>query len=233
MSIILDGTMLATSVNNERAIWKSLQPLLDFAQNTVIVKFPSCLIEYKPHMYVGLSPTLWRRDDCKQCGRSCQGFALGFLPGESIPPIIKTSVEAIELIINDKAYQFNLYRQRHVRGDRGCDLLEGSIGKMHSCRCSIHIYKPLHCWLPHMRVLHNQKQSYAILARTQYGRNWALGCPVDFKHNVDSSQIVEDREKLSRLNILSENLGIPSRIPSLISAHRAQGLKAPKKVVYV
>ena len=225
--------MPATSVNNERAIWKSLQPLLDFAKDTVVLEFTSCVIEYIPPIRAGLSPTLWRKDDCKKCGRSCQGFALGFLPGEIIPPSIKGNVEKIDLIINGKEHMFNLYRQRHVRGDRGCDLLKGSIGKINSCSCSVHLYKPLHCWFPHMRVLHNQRQSYAILARTQYGRNWALGCPVNFEFNVDPIQVAKDREKLSRLNILSEKLGIPSRIPSLISAHKAQGLQVPKKVIYV
>ncbi len=224
---------VCTTTNNCGAIWKSLQPLLDLAAATMSVSFGKWSFRYDPPHRVGLSPILWRRDGCQRCGRSCEGFALAFLPGEAVPPILEGAVRSVPLIVDGKQHEVRLYRQRHRRGDRGCDLLEGTIRQEGSCSCRIHDQKPLHCALPHMRVLRNQVYDHALIARTQYGRNWALGCPVKWSATADSAQIRSDRRKLARLLSLSEGLGIPSRLPGLIRAHEEQGLNGPDRVIYV
>tara|TARA_Y100001972_G_scaffold119815_1_gene161548 strand:- start:2489 stop:3376 length:888 start_codon:yes stop_codon:yes gene_type:complete len=55
--------------------------------------------------------------------------------------------------------------------------------------CGVHLFKPLHCWYPHMVVRCNKykgRRPTVVIGRMQYGRNHAFGCPVLFEKSIQS-----------------------------------------------
>ena len=219
--------------NGPSAIWKSLQVLLDLAVSKTHVEFNGESTLYMPPSRVGLSPNLWRKDDCYRCGRSCRGFALVFLPGEQAYSSVRRKGKTIDMWINGKRKQVLFYKQMHTRGDEGCDFLKGEIGIRNGCKCIIQSQKPLHCKLPHIRIQRNRMHDSAIIMRTQYGRNWAMGCPVKLKNKIGPARFNQDRLTFVLMLHVADSLGLKTKLPEIISLHERQGIKAPSEVTYV
>lgn len=219
--------------NCPSAVWKSLQVLLDIAVGKTHVEFNGESILYMPPSRVGLSPKLWRKDACYRCGRSCRGFALLFLPGEQAHLSVQRYGKEIDICINGKRNKVIFYKQMRTRGDEGCDFLKGEIGVRNGCKCIIQSQKPLHCRLPHIRIQRNRMHDSAIIMRTQYGRNWAMGCPVKLKNKIGPVQFNQDRITFFLMLQVADSLGLKTKLPEIISLHERQGIKAPLEVIYV
>ena len=87
-------------------------------------------------------------------------------------------------------------------------------------RCKIHPIRSLTCRMPHMRIFHNKKSRNVSIGTSQFGRNWALGCKVQFEmpDKLTFDQIKD--QKLSLLNYAHEtacDLGIRTFLPRIIS----------------
>lgn len=87
-------------------------------------------------------------------------------------------------------------------------------------RCGIHPVRSITCRVPHVRLFSNAKGSVSF-GVSQYGRNWALGCPIKFKEcaNEDEFNVVK-QQRLDLLNYLSrvaEDMNCETYLPDMIS----------------
>ncbi len=88
-------------------------------------------------------------------------------------------------------------------------------------KCRIHPVESITCIMPHLKVFHVKGSCRSSIGLHQFGRNWALKCPV----SLTEPQTVEEFEynkyhvidKLKRLNQCSLDLNIDSYIPEVIS----------------
>lgn len=85
-------------------------------------------------------------------------------------------------------------------------------------RCGIHPIRSVTCGLPHCRLNYSKESRKTSIGVGQYGRNWALGCPIDLKNCGYSLESTKTRVYwLKMLNKCAEDLGIPTVLPEIIS----------------
>lgn len=180
------------SVNNVEKIMSYIKPISKEYCNSLI-----------------LNETLFWKDGCEVCGKCCIHEDLVFLPFEV--EYIKTcidnnkideiehlgnslenakelynSLEKFSININNKEY--DLYKSRlpyntYYFEDRG------TLKRCHwdipidsnKLGCGIHQFSSLTCKFPHIRLNYLKKSKSTYIGLIQYGRNWALKCPVNFK----------------------------------------------------
>lgn len=85
-------------------------------------------------------------------------------------------------------------------------------------RCGIHPIRSVTCGIPHCRINYNNNSRKTSIGVGQYGRNWALGCPIDLKncgYDLDSTKTRV--HWLYVLNQCAEDLGIPTVLPEILS----------------
>lgn len=86
-------------------------------------------------------------------------------------------------------------------------------------RCKIHPVRSLTCRMPHTRIFHSSSGSTSI-GISQFGRNWALGCNVEF-HNPETKEEFEEQKstKIAQFEYMQEvaqSLNIETYLPELI-----------------
>lgn len=86
-------------------------------------------------------------------------------------------------------------------------------------KCSIHPVRSITCDMPHVRFIY-RKNSTVSIGIVQYGRNWAMGCPVKFHEPVDEIEWQKNKDnvlrKLKHLNRNAEDLNIETYLPEVI-----------------
>lgn len=87
--------------------------------------------------------------------------------------------------------------------------------------CGIHPVRSITCRMPHMRVFHNKKSGRVSITNTQFGRNWALGCLIEFYKpaNEDEFAYVKSGrlEKLEYLLRISDDFNVKTYLPEVIA----------------
>lgn len=87
-------------------------------------------------------------------------------------------------------------------------------------RCKVHPIRSITCIMPHLRVFHNKSGSVS-LALSQFGRNWALNCPVSFDPPKSEEEFIaakSDRlSKLLRLLEVANDFGIETYLSDVLS----------------
>ena len=69
--------------------------------------------------------------------------------------------------------------------------------------------------MPHLRFVHNQNTHHTVIRVIQFGRNWALKCPVEFGPEDEKS--TQSRiDWLRRLYHSSQDLGIDTWLPEIL-----------------
>lgn len=87
-------------------------------------------------------------------------------------------------------------------------------------RCGIHPIRSVTCGLPHCRFNFNNQSRHTSIGIGQYGRNWALGCPIDLKDAPFS--LSSTLTRLYWMKVLlqcAEDLKIPTVLPEIIAYH--------------
>lgn len=86
-------------------------------------------------------------------------------------------------------------------------------------RCKIHPVRSITCRMPHTRIFHSSSGSTSI-GISQFGRNWALGCGVEFRSPADAAEFEEQKSikiaQLEYLKEISDSLNIETYLPELI-----------------
>ena len=99
-------------------------------------------------------------------------------------------------------------------------------------RCRIHPVRSVTCGMPHCRFFHveNAYETSTTIGLSQFGRNWALKCPVEFGE-VDESSVQIRILWLERLNAVAEDCGVETFLPEILEYLHA-GNRAPKEFVH-
>ncbi len=177
-----------------------------------------------------LNKSLFYVDGCEVCGRCCIHEDLIFLPFEvdGMRDILSLSTKldsSIHLGANIEYIQelvdslqefavdvgnnkFVLYRSKlpyqiHIFDDRGVlkrchwniPVNDDKLG------CGIHQVSSLTCKFPHVRFMYNKKNKTTHVGIMQYGRNWALKCPVKF---VKEFRIETVENLINKFELLSK-----------------------------
>lgn len=86
--------------------------------------------------------------------------------------------------------------------------------------CGIHPVRSITCRMPHMRVFHNKRSGHVSITNSQFGRNWALGCLVEFSQPIDEAQFNQVKagrlEKLEYLLRVADDFHIKTYLPEVI-----------------
>lgn len=87
-------------------------------------------------------------------------------------------------------------------------------------KCRIHPVESITCIMPHLRIFHVKGSNKSSIGICQFGRNWALKCPVMLVPPEDEEQFKLNKQnridKLVRLNQVGLDLNIKTHIPRII-----------------
>lgn len=90
----------------------------------------------------------------------------------------------------------------------------------HVFKCRIHPVESITCIMPHLRIFHFGGSSKSSIGLAQFGRNWALKCPVELlppdteeQFNINKNNRIE---KLLQLNQVGIDLNIVTYLPEVI-----------------
>lgn len=82
-------------------------------------------------------------------------------------------------------------------------------------RCRIHPVRSVTCGMPHCRFFHNANTHTTTIGVSQFGRNWALKCPVEFGA-LDEASTQTRILWLERLHATAEDCGIDTFLPEIL-----------------
>lgn len=82
-------------------------------------------------------------------------------------------------------------------------------------RCRIHPVRSVTCGMPHCRLFHNANTHTTTIGVSQFGRNWALKCPVKFGP-FDEASTQTRILWLERLCATAEDCGIDTFLPEIL-----------------
>lgn len=82
-------------------------------------------------------------------------------------------------------------------------------------RCRIHPVRSVTCGMPHCRFFHNANTHTTTIGVSQFGRNWALKCPVEFG-GVDEASIQTRILWLERLYATAKDCGINTFLSEIL-----------------
>lgn len=82
-------------------------------------------------------------------------------------------------------------------------------------RCRIHPVRSVTCGMPHCRFFHSAATHTTTIGLSQFGRNWALKCPIEFGA-VDEESVQTRILWLERLYATAEDCGIDTFLPEIL-----------------
>ena len=195
-----------------------------------------------PVTKVVLNASFFQKDDCVMCGKCCpnettvwteEGMSRisNLNPEEftrwGLNPFVVNEIEnrinVRPVIINDKEVVF--YVSDKDKTNEAFHLKWSNRKEQPRChwlfekdgtyRCRIHPVRSVTCGLPHCRFFHSQATHTTTIGLSQFGRNWALKCPVEFGP-VDEESIQSRILWLERLNATAEDCGIETFLPEIL-----------------
>lgn len=196
----------------------------------------------KPVTQVTISDKFFFKDDCTMCGRCCPNENTAYTVSRW-KKIIDTSIEEFwkfDLEYSDALLLFT-HAEKKLFNVNGKDVLIYSHPKDNSkdcnrvdypdrpnlerCHwlfekdgkylCEIHPIRSITCGMPHLRFFHNKNTGHTSLGVSQFGRNWALGCPVHFE-GFDEESVQTRIYWLKELKEAADDLGIKTYLPEII-----------------
>lgn len=196
-----------------------------------------------PAQRVVLNDSFFWKDDCTMCGKCCpnettvwtlegHGRILHTSPEEfakwgldySVMRELDERVVSTSVDINGKEVLFfvspkdkNSEAFRLAWPDRKeqprCHWLFEKDG---TYRCRIHPVRSVTCGLPHCRFFHSKATHTTTIGVSQFGRNWALKCPVEFGQAVDEASTQSRIVWLERLYATAQDCGIDTFLPEIL-----------------
>ena len=196
---------------------------------------------------LSFSPSFFYIDDCICCGTCCmcvpemvvlteheyekllkctdQEFIDYDLPVENLHSF-RDTIEKESHYINDKEVFIyrcgqplqTIHNPYKDRDSNTCHYLFKNSEGLY--RCGIHPVRSITCRVPHVRLFTNNKGSVSF-AVSQYGRNWALGCPIKFKECEDEKQFNKIKGErlalLGYLNRVAHDLNCETYLPEMLN----------------
>lgn len=194
---------------------------------------------------VVLNPTFFHTDHCLMCGGCDPAESNLFTESEyqrilsckdaeftsvGLDPaylhMLKAGLEQVFYEINGKTVPAYLFKQQKnimylpIRNKEltRCTWCFQEDSKRFKCR--IHLVESITCVMPHLRFYHSPGKSKSSMGLHQFGRNWALGCKVEFDEPQTEYEFEANKqnriEKLKQLNQCGLDLNIPTHIPQIL-----------------
>lgn len=200
------------------------------------------LLPYAPDEVI-LSQSFFFKDNCVMCGKCCpnettvwtqegmnrikcatpRDFSKWELEYSVIDEIMQRVVTEVvningidvEFFVSAKDKDKDAYKV--AWSDRKqCNRCHWLFEKDSTYRCRLHPVRSVTCGLPHCRFFYNAKSNRTSIGVSQYGRNWALKCPVDFEQFVDEQSIESRLLWLKRLNAVADDCRLETYLPEII-----------------
>ncbi len=151
------------------------------------------------------------------------------LPFENVPKLLdRIVIETV--IINGAKYPIYVSPK-----DTGKDVIKRPIPKVDGVRsadfrdnchwlihrpsgvwhCGIHPVRSITCAMPHSNIIRNNKSNTGTLCHRQYGRNWAMGCPIEFGE-FDMENYQSNIYWLTQLGKAADDLGVKTFLPEVL-----------------
>lgn len=195
-----------------------------------------------PVVRVSLNESFFLKDDCVMCGRCCLNETTAWtdegmnrIKGATPEDFSKWELDyaVVDEIfqrmttntvdINGKAVNFYVCGRDKVseafklswpdrKESPRCHWLFEKDG---TYRCRVHPVRSVTCGMPHCRFFHNEKTHSTSIGVSQYGRNWALKCPVEFGP-VDEASVQSRILWLERLYAVAQDCGINTFLPEIL-----------------
>lgn len=90
----------------------------------------------------------------------------------------------------------------------------------HKYKCRIHPVESITCIMPHLRIFHVSGSHRSSIGISQFGRNWALGCPVILTPPKNEEEFNYNKQnrinKLRRLMQVGLDMNIDTYLPEVI-----------------
>ncbi len=214
---------------------------------------------YAPADKVVLSESFFLKDNCQMCGKCCPNettvwtreglqriesaksedfevWGLDFGAVEDIKSRMKTVIHSvngknIEFYVSEKdpASVATKLSWSDRKEQTRCHWLFEKEG---TYRCRIHPVRSVTCGMPHCRFFHSETahDTTTTIALSQFGRNWALKCPVEFGE-VDEESVQTRILWLERLNAVAQDIGVDTYLPEILEYLKA-GNRKPKEFVH-
>jgi len=237
------------------SIFKLIKYLGYLTKVPLVVEILGQSVVYLPPSKVMVSNKFFRSAKCERCGRCCsKSFSLAFTSSDIARMEKSVQNHIVSLRQNLKEVLVNLipkYKKfaytkpcyLYVNKDRRCNFAHyyPSFGaNAEEWVCSIHRVKPIHCLLPLIQINRHgsEEKSSVSLIKRQYGRNWALHCPVKFGPFSTEEFENQDLSILKRLQINAKDLGIATWLDEIVDyleAHKEEFRegKLPEKPVVI
>ena len=199
---------------------------------------------FKNKEHIKLQRSFFYVDGCNQCGACCIAESNVYTPKEYLHIMNCTEQEFIDEdldysvmekfrsgireevhAINGKEVPFYIYDKEpnemfipnKNRVVPRCTWLKDYQDGRY--RCTIHPVVSMTCDMPHLRFTYSNNTTVSV-GTQQYGRNWALGCKVEFSEPQTEehfNQIKESRmKKLRRIDDVSQELGVETWVPEML-----------------
>ncbi len=213
---------------------------------TMVAKEPivvDAVSYFKPKDHIKLQHSFFYTDGCNFCGGCDVPEDNVYTPGEYewILNCPKSEFDYWGLDYADLEYlRSKLYEEVHTINGRNItfyvydkdknDMYLPTRGKMlPRCswskefelgifKCRIHPVVSLTCDMPHLRFTYSNNSTVSIGIQ-QFGRNWALKCPVKFQEPQTEQEFNENRmsriRKLDRIDSVANELGVETWIPEI------------------
>lgn len=211
---------------------------------------------HAPVSRVVLNDTFFFKDDCTMCGKCCPNETTVWTT-EGINRINATTVEEFERWGLDYGITSELGQRIHTQildingklvpffiSDKDAAKDAFRLGwpnrkeqprchwlfeKEGTYRCRIHPVRSVTCGMPHCRFFHNQNSQTTTIGVSQFGRNWALRCPIEFGP-FDEESVKSRILWLERLNATAQDCGIETFLPEILDYLHA-GNRTPMEFV--
>ena len=134
---------------------------------------------------------------------------------------LRESLKPFTVVVNEREFllfQSKLPPNTYEFSDRGVlkrchwDLPTGD-GRL---GCGIHQVSSLTCKMPHTRFLYYKDRRSTYIGTMQYGRNWAMKCPVKFSNTFSMERVNELLWKFDMLESYCRYFGIDSYVPDIL-----------------
>ncbi|MBQ2856688.1 MAG: hypothetical protein IJE78_06130 [Bacteroidaceae bacterium] len=200
----------------------------------------------RPKIWLKLSPTFFDVDSCFGCGKCCLHVAQNLVLTQSEYehlmkctendfieygldpsklPILQNSMKPTHHVVNGKEITLyrdssklqSLYSSEQDKQVDTCPYLFKNAEGLY--RCGVHPVRSITCRMPHLRVFYTNHGCVSV-GISQYGRNWRIGCEVQFqkcKAAEQFEQIKSQRiDQLKYLLRVAEDCNFNTYLPALI-----------------
>lgn len=195
------------------------------------------------HLY--LNESLFYKDGCVVCGKCCIHEDLIFLPfevdnmrsviahdskipkehlGGTVQNISDLVESLVPLTVNVQGKEKLLYKSKLPYNTYEFDD-RGTLNRCHwnipvgndMLGCGIHLVSSLTCKFPHVRLNYSKERKTTHIGLMQYGRNWALKCPIVFDETFYPQTVLNVIQKFELLNRYCEYFEIANHCDKILN----------------